>query len=150
MRKLYARSRAIVRIVRNVFHSTMFVVPPFRYIYELGNCHHWLPFVYIFGMPVVYIYIPLGCFSLDVVLEQYSTTVCTSSLILRPTCRGFDPTAFRYCTTSFLSTLSSAYLCNYLLLEITEPVLHRGGCNYIDCGSWIRRLVSTIINSKLR
>ena len=56
MRKLYARSRAIVRIVRNVFHSTMFVVPPFRYIYELGNCHHWLPFVYIFGMPVVYIY----------------------------------------------------------------------------------------------
>ena len=66
-----------------------------------------------------------GFFSFGYCSKQYYC--CTSCWILRPKCSGFDPTAFRYCTTSFMSTLSSAYLWNCFLKYCTT-VLRQKGC----------------------
>ena len=57
-----------------------------------------------------------GLLSSDVALRH--STVCTSCWTLRPKCSGLDPTAFRYRTSSFLSTLASAHLWSNCFLWI--------------------------------
>ena len=60
----------------------------------------------------------------------YSTS--TSCWIVRPTCSGFDPMAFRYCITS--SVVDVLRLFGGILLCIVHysATVDRGGCIYMQ------------------
>ena len=72
---------------------------------------------------------------------------CTSCRILRPKCSGFDPTAFRYCTTLPPSCRRCPLLVFGLIsfIDIALQKQYYGSTPrrmQVGCGSWIRWLVS--------
>ena len=110
-----------------IFYLTVFVVRHFHYIYELGNCHRCTLYIW-------------NCFVQR--LQYSSTTLLYLSMyeLLDPetVVQRFDPTLVLYCTASFLSTLSFAYLLKIMHYSTTP------GWMQCDRGSWIRWLVRRI------